>query len=142
MRKSIIAVVLLIATSSISNPSFMKTKIANKEIKCLVDNIYHESRGEPFQGQILVGRVTLNRASTDTSICSTVYAKKQFSWTNQKGKKITDKEAYKKAHDAAMYAIYDKNHNILYFHAKHVKPEWRKKKQKVKQVGNHIFYAN
>lgn len=110
--------------------------ILAKDLKCLVDNVYHEARGESFLGQVLVARTTLNRGK---NICASVYAYKQFSWT-LKPRKITDPKAYHIAYNAAVKA-FTYNVPTYYFHAKHVNPKWAKSKQFLFQEGNHKFYA-
>ena len=50
-------------------------------VTCLAVNMFYEARGEGLHGMLLVGWVTLNRGG---SVCETVYAKKQFSWTASK----------------------------------------------------------
>ena len=45
--------------------------------------VYHESRGEPIEGQIAVAEVVFNRALSEyggaTSVCDVIYADGQFS---------------------------------------------------------------
>jgi spore germination cell wall hydrolase CwlJ-like protein len=48
----------------------------------LTFNIYHESRGEPFKGQLAVAHVTLQRANGELKNVRSVVSKPyQFSWT-------------------------------------------------------------
>lgn len=114
--------------------------LKSNQLKCLVDNVYYEARGEPIKGQILVARVTLNRARDfhDGDICKAVYAPYQFSWT--KGyKKKPNPEVYERAAKAAYMSLwYDKP--VYYFHARHIKPAWAKQKTIVTKIGNHVFY--
>ena len=120
------------------SPAYPKLRPA--QMKCLVDNVYYEARGEPIKGQMLVARVTLNRAKEEFNgdICKAVYAPYQFSWT--KGyKKKPDKVVYANVAKAAYAALwYDKP--VYYFHAKHIKPSWSKNKIVIAKVGNHVFY--
>ena len=115
-------------------------------MKCLADNVYHEARVEPVKGQMLVARVTLNRAKKYHSgdICKAVYQKGQFSWTNgftmNKPPKIFETETYANAARAAYAALWY-HQPVYYFHATYVKPEWAYKKKVVAKVGKHIFYA-
>jgi len=49
--------------------------ISDKDIECLARNIFYESRGEPIEGKVAVGLVTLNRAQDPRypeSICAVV----------------------------------------------------------------------
>ncbi len=112
--------------------------ITRKDFKCLVDNVYHESRSESFHGQVLVARVTLNR-TVNGNVCAAVYAYKQFSWTLDKHKRVADRRAWECAAKAAIAGIETKN-DLKYFHTKHITPAWAKHKQRMVVEGNHIFY--
>jgi spore germination cell wall hydrolase CwlJ-like protein len=104
----------------------------------MLDNIYHEARGESLEGQIAVARVTLNRA-VDSSVCRAVYAPYQFSWTAKKHKPITNYpyETYLAAH-MALFLVFPATH----YHATYVKPKWASKLVKLKQIDNHVFYTS
>lgn len=116
-------------------------KLRPAQMKCLVDNVYYEARGEPIKGQMLVARVTLNRAKEEFNgdICKAVYAPYQFSWTLEKNRKKPNKEVYANAAKAAYAALWY-HRPVYYFHAKHIKPSWSKKKVIIARVGNHVFY--
>jgi spore germination cell wall hydrolase CwlJ-like protein len=132
-----------------------------KEIGCLARNVYYESRGESLQGQMAVALVTLNRAESPmfpNTICGVVNERKkvakrgvvcQFSWrceshTNPKKHIKQSHESYQ----AAITAILDYDsltqtlvtQDTLFFHATHVRPFWRKVKQRLARIDNHIFY--
>ena len=132
-----------------------------KEIGCLARNVYYESRGESLQGQMAVALVTLNRAENPmfpNTICGVVNERKkvakrgvvcQFSWrceshTNPKKHIKQSHESYQ----AAITAILDYDsltktlvtQDTLFFHAAHVRPFWRKVKQRLARIDNHIFY--
>lgn len=146
MRKSLIAAILLAVSISTAPATYSIPYIAKKDFKCLVENIYHEARGESFRGQVLVGKTTLARlehpAYPDT-ICKVVYQPKQFSWTATKNKAIKDAQALARATEAAWHALQDKTeHAPLFFHATYVKPSWAKTKQLLVKEGNHVFYGS
>jgi len=119
-----------------------------RELACLARNIYFESRGEPFHGQVAVAQVTLNRvrheAQFGNTICSVVYEAKQFSWTSEKVS-VKDRKAWEDAMLIARATMAGTlklpNFNALYFHTKQVRPQWRKSKKIVRVIGNHIFYS-
>jgi N-acetylmuramoyl-L-alanine amidase len=130
------------------NTAYKTVKATNAELLCLAKNIYYEARGEPMRGKIAVAQVTLNRVTHRTefqsSICGVVYAKDQFSWTNERHKEPRG-EAWREAKELAK-AVVDGNVHLpdfkaLYFHNLTVKPRWRKTKELVARIGNHIFYA-
>lgn len=106
------------------------------EARCLYDNVYHEARGEPFQGQVAVARVTLNRAK-DKSICKAVYAPKQFSWVGKGYKTKRDSEEYYRAH-LASWEAFNADYGVTHYHANYVNPRWKLKYEFT--IGNHHFY--
>src|SRR5688572_29718365 len=73
-------------------------EFTKKELKCFIDNIYHEARGEPHEGQLAVANVVANRYRSGLypkNLCDIVYQHKQFSWTANKPK-INEREVYNK----------------------------------------------
>lgn len=135
--------------------------VDQKELNCLARNIYHESGGEPKQGKIAVGMVTINRAEGDDwpdSICGVVKQKTkisgrticQFSWFCNKARQRIDEadEAWQQSLDVAKHLLtggYEqykaKYGRIMYFHATHVNPRWANVKR-VTRIGDHVFYAS
>lgn len=139
---------------------------------CLALNVYHEARSESFKGQVAVAEVTINRANkSNESICETVSDYKQFSWLNASytpiwrwnhGRKViieqkldphwrqtnaaTDEVAWQTAVNAARGALYgmypDVTKGATYYHATYVKPKWSSEKDRVAQIGQHIFYRS
>ena len=116
--------------------------------RCLAKNIYHESRGEPFWGKVAVAQVTLNRvrsAQYSNTVCGVVYQHAQFSWTLDRTKRIREDDAWQEANKIAHAVLSGRlklpNFNALYYHTHKVKPRWRKTKQVVATIGNHIFYS-
>jgi spore germination cell wall hydrolase CwlJ-like protein len=139
---------LIVATTLVALPLFLGwaqndqkiTWLDRKELKCLVDNVYHEARGEPLAGQIAVARVTLNRVGTWAStVCEVVYQRHQFSWTSKRTTPIKDQVAYYTAWHAAWMSR-DYPLVATHYHAIKVSPKWAKSFNKVTQINNHIFY--
>jgi spore germination cell wall hydrolase CwlJ-like protein len=114
------------------------------QISCIAQNIYHESRGEPINGQIAVANVTMNRAGKE-SPCEVVYkkinGKCQFSWVcNKKPADNINRQIKYIAQAAYTGKLDDITDGSLYFHAVYVRPKWRKAMDKTIKIGNHIFY--
>jgi len=130
------------------------------ELNCLATNIYFEGRGETLAGQIAIAEVTLNRVESKRfpdTICGVVYQAEtyesgfpirhrcQFSWYCDGLKEIiTDEDAWQKAYNTAFMITQIKRPELtqgsLYYHSIRVSPEWRKEKEYVITVGEHIFY--
>ena len=118
------------------------------ELTCLTKNIYYEARGEDETGQYAVANVTLNRLKSGkwgNDICKVVYAKKQFSWTNQKKLSKPDPAAWARAHEIAVNALNGTRVRgldaSLFYHADYIKsPVWVDNRHYVTQIGQHKFY--
>ena len=131
-----------------------------KQISCLARNVYYEARGESLEGQKAVALVTLNRVENSMfpdTICGVVNERKtvkgrtkcQFSWRCESH--TNPRKAVRQSHEsyqAALTAILEYEtltttlvtKDTLFFHAKHVRPFWRKVKQRLTRIDNHIFY--
>jgi spore germination cell wall hydrolase CwlJ-like protein len=115
------------------------------ELDCLALNIYHESKGEPHLGQIGVAAVTMNRVFSGrfaNGICKVVKQKYQFSWVHLKKDHSARGKAWEQSREVAYKYLNgsyeDPTKGALYFHAKHVNPNWNFKRKAV--IGGHIFY--
>lgn len=120
-----------------------------EELKCLTDNIYHESKGESLKGKLGVAQTTLNRVKNKkfpSNVCDVVYQKNkkvcQFSWVCKKVNVVYDENYYDSLiianavlYDGIADSIFKKS---LFFHADYVEPKW--KKRKITKIGKHIFY--
>ena len=120
-----------------------------RELECLAKNIYYEAGTEDRVGKYAVGHITLNRLKSGywgKSICSVVYARAQFSWTLQKKLARPDPGLYAEAESIAWDVIH--GHRVvsldksLFYHADYIpKPKWADPKEKITQIGHHIFYT-
>jgi N-acetylmuramoyl-L-alanine amidase len=131
-------------------------EMRDRQLDCLAKNIYHEAKGEPFEGKVAVAQVTINRATSGQfpgDICKVVYQKNvvyekvlcQFSWYCDQATVAKPKNtaAYKECQIVARQVLLEEFrlpslNKALYFHATHINPGW--KKEKVATIGNHVFY--
>lgn len=144
-------------------PSVEVEPISHSDIMCLATNIYHEARGEPLEGQLAVGYVTLNRVESEkypNTVCDVVYQAKmksgyktiparnkcQFSWyCDGRPDHVNHKsEGWTMAQKAAIMvlskSVDDMTDGALYYHANYVSPRWSRTKRTSTKIGNHIFY--
>lgn len=126
--------------------------IFGQEVTCLAQNIYYEAASEPYEGKLAVAQVTLNRVKSGhfpSSVCGVVKQKTngvcQFSWFCEPAYDIRDKYKWEESLLVARKALttpvaHDlmKKTNAMYYHADYVNPRWPK--QKITQIGRHIFY--
>ena len=128
-----------------------------EEVQCLAENIYYESKSEPFEGKLAVAQVTINRVNSGKfakTICGVVKQKDeingrmvcQFSWfCNQAYNLIRNKYQWeesvlvaKKALTSEVAHVTLHREKAMFYHANYVKPNWNL--PKITQIGNHIFY--
>lgn len=144
-------------TQNIS-PDYVQTEAreVQKQLECMSKNIYWEAANEPFEGKVAVAQVTMNRVNSGKfpdSVCGVVYQKTsfisnvvcQFSWfceSTHKTKPVYQK-LYNESEEVAKMVMLEgfrlpNLKQALYYHADYVNPRW--KKDKVTQIGHHIFY--
>lgn len=118
-----------------------------RQMECLAAGIYFESKSEPLAGQLAVGEVIANRASSGRfadTYCGVLFQRGQFSFVRGKSWPRINKQGRQWKTAVAIAKIVDEDlkdsavGKALFFHAKRVNPRWRLKR--VATVGNHIFY--
>jgi spore germination cell wall hydrolase CwlJ-like protein len=117
---------------------------SDRELHCLANAVYFESRGEPLDGQLAVAQAILNRVESGryaASICGVVNQPGQFSFDRSRTPRAGSD--WTTARAIAKIAMDDMWHDVapraMSFHATYVKPNWAGK-TKVAQIGRHIFY--
>lgn len=118
------------------------------DLDCLTEAIYFEARGEPWNGQLAVANVVLNRVNHPKfpqSVCDVVRQEHQFSYYwDGLPKVIRDAKAWHTAGQVARMAmegfVLDDIENATFYHATHVRPKWSASFKPTAQIGRHIFY--
>ena len=141
-----LAVMCLNAPKPVTAPK--APALSDAELFCLVQNIYHEARGESAWGQLAVAYVTLNRVKSGiypASICGVVYQLHQFAWTGDRlSDQMPDLKALSRSVDVALAAWRGTGPNpigkALHFYAHHkVRPYWADAAEWKIVVDNHTF---
>lgn len=119
----------------------------SRELQCLAGAIYFEAKGESLAGQLAVGRVVVARSRSGRfpdSYCGVVYQRSQFSFVRGRSMPHIDKAGSSWKTAVRMARIADAGsqrspaEGALFFHAKHVSPNWRL--TRVARIDNHVFY--
>jgi spore germination cell wall hydrolase CwlJ-like protein len=128
---------------------------SEKEQRCLAIGIYFEARGEPVKGQAAVAQVILNRVrapSYPNTVCGVVYQNDnwrnrcQFSFACDGIKdRIASPRHFKMAQEVALAVTAGKIFipevgSSTHYHATYVRPRWGRTMEKMKKIGQHIFY--
>lgn len=119
----------------------------NRELECLATGIYFESKSESLAGQLAVGHVIANRATSGRfpkSYCGVLFQRSQFSFIRGKSLPPAPRASRQWQNAVAIAKIVSRGlkespvGKALFFHARHVSPGWRLKR--VASLGNHVFY--
>lgn len=136
--------------------SLIEPKDSARQMRCLAEAIYFESRSEPEAGQAAVAQVVLNRVRSGifpTNICGVVYQDRnrpfacQFSFACEgKSLRIEEPGAFEIATRIAEEVVEGVNFNprvaeALNYHAAYVTPFWAPSLRRVDRIGLHIFYS-
>jgi len=127
-----------------------------RQMRCLAEAIYFESRSEPETGQAAVAQVVLNRVRSGiypTTVCGVVYQDRnhpfacQFSFACEgKSLRIEEPGAWAVATRIAESVVAGESYNpavaeAVNYHANYVSPFWVGYLRRVDRIGAHIFYA-
>jgi spore germination cell wall hydrolase CwlJ-like protein len=131
-------------------------KDSARQMRCLAEAIYFESRSEPEDGQAAVAQVVLNRVRSGiypTTVCGVVYQDRnrpfacQFTFACEgKSLRIEEPGPWAVATRIAQEVVSGANYNpkvgeAVNYHANYVSPFWVGYLRKVDRIGAHIFYA-
>lgn len=137
-------------------PEFVSAATRTKQLDCLSKNIYYEAGSESFEGKVAVAQVTMNRVDSGKfgqDVCGVIYKKDnilgrivcQFSWTCTGTNSVApiNTGRFKESEEVAKKVLLENFRlpglsNAMYYHADYVNPKWGK--QKITQIGRHIFY--
>lgn len=123
------------------------TENATRELECLAVGVYFEAKSEPLAGQLAVGQVIANRATSGrfpSTYCGVLFQRSQFSFVRGRSYPHVARGSRQWQNAVAIARIVDQQlhqspvPNALFFHAKRVQPRWRL--TRVGSVGNHVFY--
>lgn len=123
------------------------TEAGTRELECLAGAIYFEAKSESLSGQLAVGHVIANRASSGrfpSSYCGVVYQRSQFSFVRGRSMPYIPRASQDWKDAVAIARIVDQQLHpspvgkAMFFHARRVSPGWRL--TRVATLGNHVFY--
>ena len=131
-------------------------KDSARQMRCLAEAIYFESRSEPEEGQAAVAQVVLNRVRSGiypTTVCGVVYQDRnrpfacQFTFACEgKSLRIEEPGPWAVATRIAQAVASGANYNpkvgaAVNYHTNYVSPFWVGYLKRVDRIGAHIFYA-
>ena len=155
MESGVLLLIMALATESqqqaqqAQQEQQLQVQHQQAERYCLTQALYYEARGEGEMGQLAVADVILQRQRSKyhpNTICGVVYQPYQFSFVSDGSMlREIDIEAWNKADDLSGRIFNGKvstglTGRALFYHAKHVRPDWANAMIKTTEIGNHIFY--
>jgi spore germination cell wall hydrolase CwlJ-like protein len=141
--------ILLVFVSIFSVTACAEYEVASADEQCMVENVYHEARGESKAGQLAVMHVVMNRIrSVDypNTICKVVWQNRQFSWTQDGKSDIMKNHVLRWRTKLLVLDFFDKwkdfdnSYGATMYHASRITPFWADSYDKTIQIDNHIFY--
>ena len=117
-------------------------KYSEKDLKILANAVYGESRGEPYEGQVAVAAVILNRVEHPdfpNTISEVIFQPLAFT-------AVADGQIWLEPNERAKEAVLDalngwdpSENAIYYFNPKTATSKWIWSRPQIKTIGQHIF---
>ncbi|RHW39332.1 spore cortex-lytic enzyme [Lysinibacillus yapensis] len=120
----------------------LPAKYSERDIQLMANAVYGEARGEPYEGQVAVAAVILNRLESPdfpNSISEIIFQPRAFT-------AVADGQIWLEPNERAKQAVldamngWDPSENALYyFNPVTATSEWIWTRPQIKQIGEHIF---
>ena len=125
----------------------------HKQVTCLAENAYYESRSDSRRGMVAVSQVVMNRAEIiKATPCKVVFERNargcQFSWTCNSQRSSWDRRSYRTALAVAHDVYYGKTKDIVngatHYHIKAINPYWSRSRKFVRlhNIDSHVYYRS
>ena len=118
------------------------TELNENEIKIMANAVYGEARGEPFEGQVAVAAVILNRvkaAEFPNTPTAVIFQPRAFTAVADGQIYMTPNEQAKKAVKHAIDGVNPVGKCLYYYNPKTATSKWIFSRQIVKRIGRHVF---
>ncbi|MGE8204352.1 spore cortex-lytic enzyme [Heyndrickxia sp. NPDC080065] len=115
---------------------------SQNDIQLLANAVYGESRGEPYEGQVAVAAVILNRiesSSFPNSVSGVIFEPGAFTAVSDGQIWLTPNERAKKAVIDAINGWDPSNSALYYFNPDTATSKWIWSRPQIKRIGKHIF---
>ncbi len=120
----------------------LPTKYSEQDLQLMANAVYGEARGEPYEGQVAVAAVILNRLESSefpNTISDIIFQPRAFT-------AVADGQIWLTPNERAMEAVldamngWDPTENALYyFNPETATSAWIWTRPQIKQIGEHIF---
>ncbi|SFL84614.1 N-acetylmuramoyl-L-alanine amidase [Gracilibacillus orientalis] len=120
----------------------MPQGFSQNDIQIMANAVYGEARGEPFEGQVAVASVILNRVESSTfpnTVSGVIFEPRAFT-------AVSDGQIWLTPNDNAKRAVLDAINGwdptgeaLYYFNPDTATSDWIWSRQQIKRIGKHIF---
>lgn len=120
----------------------LPSKYSERDLQIMANAVYGEARGEPYEGQVAVAAVILNRVESEDfpdTVSGVIFQPRAFT-------AVADGQIWlepnKRAKEAVLDALngWDPSENALYyFNPETATSDWIWTRPQIKQIGEHIF---
>ncbi|HWI48345.1 MAG TPA: cell wall hydrolase, partial [Rummeliibacillus sp.] len=118
------------------------SKFSEEDLKLMANAVFGEARGEPYEGQVAVAAVILNRRDSPdfpNTISGIIFQPRAFT-------AVADGQIWLTPNKQAMEAVIDamngwdpSQHALYYFNPKTATSQWIWTRKQITQIGEHIF---
>lgn len=124
------------------NQTFHPSKISANDLKLMANAVYGEARGEPFQGQVAIAAVILNRVKSPSfpdTPAAVIFEPRAFTAVADGQIWLTPNENARKAVQNALSGMDPTGGCTYYFNPVTATSKWIWSRPQVKKIGKHIF---
>ncbi len=120
----------------------MRITLQENELDLLARAVYSEAKGEPYEGQIAIAAVILNRVDHPefpNTVAGVIYEPLAFQVVaNGQINQAADSQA-KQAANEALHGLDPTNGALYFFNPNKTTNQWIRSRQVLKTIGKHIF---
>lgn len=158
MMTPLVKRISLVAAALVGASGIAAAEIADKELRCMALNLYHEARGEPLNGMVAVGQVVMHRVADPDypeTVCGVVTedrssgrGKCQFSWWCDGQSDVpTEAQAWTVSQAVARAVLEDDTLPDLVEGGRHyvrceIDTPWLRRMSFHLRIGSHCFYQD
>lgn len=122
--------------------TYHAANISENDLRLMANAVYGESRGEPYEGQVAVAAVILNRtrnAEFPNTPAGVIFEPRAFTAVADGQIWLTPNETARKAVNAALKGWDPTGGAIYYFNPDTATSAWIWSRPQIKKIGKHIF---
>lgn len=119
-----------------------QVKVSEREIELLARLVYAEGRGEPYEGQVAIAAVVLNRVASPgfpSTVREVIFAPNAFSPVQNGQLSAKTNETARKAVQEALQGNDPTNGSLYFFNPKTATSKWIWTREQTVSIANHTF---